>query len=175
MCRPSYACALLHRWIFLLLPRPVFFFSLSISVSLFLRFFLSRSDLPPVQSGFSCQPPTLSLSLFPSSFLRRYTLVSPSVVRCSRSAPDLFFFCLNLVAIRGGHTPRQGRACTRTRTRECVRKGGPCVRACVRARIFDGFCPHSADPRRRSRSSIGTGADLCLVIRKLLAAPGHAR
>lgn len=169
VCRPSYACALLLRCIFLLLPRPVSFFSLSISVSIFLGFFLSPSDLPPVQSGFSCQ--LLFLGLSPSPSLRRYTLFSPSLVRCSRSAPDLFFFCLNLVAIRGGHTPRQGRACTRTRTRECVRTG----ESCVRARIFDGFCQHSADPRRRSRSSIGTGADLCLVIRKLLAAPGHAR
>lgn len=37
----------------------------------------------------------------------------------------------------------------------------------MRARIFDAFCL----PRRRSRS---TGADLCLVIRKLLRSRGSS-
>ena len=61
---------------------------------------------------------SLSLSLVLFLFVRlqdRSYLYLPSLLDIVplRSVPDLFFFCLNLVAIRGGHTPRQGRVCTR--------------------------------------------------------------
>lgn len=133
-------------------------------------------SIPLFLSSFSFFFEIVSLLLFVRSSSTSCTLSIPSSLVSSRSVPDLFFFCLNLVAIRGGHTPRQGRVCTRasigwprSSTRQQadvhmrlhVRKGNR--DACMHAYSMV-FC-RDAVPRRGSRS---TGADLCLVIRKLL-------
>ena len=136
-------------------------FLLSLSLSLSLS--LCLSSWPTF--------PSLSFALFlfvrlqDRSYLYLFDIVSP------RSVPDLFFFCLNLVAIRGGHTPRQGRVCTRApiespslaranETRTCVytyvRKEdcGACTHADTRLSVFAGTRYHGGDHDRPARISV---------------------
>lgn len=140
-------------------------------------YYVSFSLSPSPSIGYSSH-----FSFPPSSTFRSSLEISPLpprfpfLLRFSPrpdSVPDLFFFCLNLVAIRSGHTPRRTLpsagfsrrgATTRHRTGYTYVKEED---RCVRARIFDAFCL----ARRRSRS---TGADLCLVIRKLLRSRGSS-
>lgn len=78
-----------------------------------------------------------------SSFLS--ALFSTRVTVWSRPVRDLFFFCLNLVAIRrGGHTPCENRAYARAYVR---------ARSSVRARARAYLMIFGFLPRRRRRRS----------------------
>lgn len=147
-CRPSYACALL------LTTCP----SLSPSPSL-IR--CSSHFSSPLSSTFRSSSRSFP-QLSPSSSILLPSSASPPV-------PDLFFFCLNLVAIRSGHTPRQGRVRSprpdleevqQRAARVHVRKGGGSVRARTHIRRF---LPSTAPITIHRRGSLFSYSEIIAV------------
>lgn len=128
---------------------------LSLSHTLFLSFFFPSFFNLPI--FFEIVP-----QLSPSSSILLPSSASPPV-------PDLFFFCLNLVAIRSGHTPRQGRVRSprpdleevqQRAARVHVRKGGGSVRARTHIRRF---LPSTAPITIHRRGSLFSYSEIIAV------------
>lgn len=124
---------------------------------------------PPLPLSYAV--PLIFLPLFLPIFFEIVPQLSSILLPSSASppVPDLFFFCLNLVAIRSGHTPRQGRVRSprpdleevqQRAARVHVRKGGGSVRARTHIRRF---LPSTAPITIHRRGSLFSYSEIIAV------------